>query len=123
MSENTRVREIATGVTAERIATETHIFYDPIHQDAQIIFQGEEFLMLGETVSSKLEGRQMLDVGLGEIIARTFDAGADPVTGADLSSISPAGVTAIIKAVYDVLHNERHAAPAGDGDTAPEGEG
>ena len=52
-----------------------------------------------------------------------LDAGADPVTGADLSSISPAGVTAIIKAVYDVLHNERHAAPAGDGDTAPEGEG
>lgn len=110
MADNTRIRIIADGVTAERIATETHIFYDPLTVGAQIVFQGEEFLTVGGTLSSKFDGRQALHTTLAQIATRTFNAGVDPVTGADLSAVSTAGVTSIIKAIYDALHNEQYAA-------------
>lgn len=105
---NTRIRSTQLGATVERIATETHIFYDPQAQGAEIVFQGEEYLTSpdGVTVGDKLEGRQALRTSLAEIAARTFDAGVDPVTGADLSQVSPAGITSIIRAVYNTLHNE-----------------
>lgn len=119
---NTRIRTNGLGATIERIATETHIFYDPKAVSADIVFQGEEYLTSadGTVVGEKLDGRQSLTVTLGQIMARTFDAGVDPVTGADLSSISAAGVTAIIKGVYDALHNERFAPPVEDGGQAAE---
>jgi hypothetical protein len=114
MTDNTRIRTIANGVTAERIATETHIFYDPLTISAQIVFQGEEFLTIEGALSSKFDGRQALQTTLAQIATRTFDAGTDPVTGADLSAVSTAGVTAIIKAVYDALHNEQYGASASE---------
>ncbi len=114
MTDNTRIRLSALGATIERVATETHIFYDPKAATADIVFQGEEYLTSadGQTIGDKLEGRQALMTSLAEIATRTFDAGIDPVTGADLSAVSPAGVTSIIKAVYDALHNERFAPAA-----------
>jgi hypothetical protein len=115
---NSRIRNNELGATIERIATETHIFYDPKAVNADIIFQGEEYLTSpdGQLVGDKLDGRQSLTVTLAQIMARTFDAGVDPVTGADLSAVSAAGVTSIMKAVYDALHNERFApAPVEDG--------
>lgn len=120
MGTNTRIRHTPIGGTIERIATETHIFYDPKAVSAEIVFQGEEYLTNtdGSVIGDKLEGRQALMVGLAEIAARTFDAGIDPVTGADLSAISPAGVTAIIKAVYDALHNERFGSGPDTGEDA-----
>lgn len=105
---NTRIREITPGVGAERIATETHIFYDPQSQGANIVFQGEEFLTVGGAIGAKLDGRQALNVQLSVIAAETFDAGIDPVTGADLSQISVAGVANLIRAVYDRKHNDAY---------------
>lgn len=119
MTDNTRIRTDALGNRIERIATETHIFYRPVDQSADIVFQGEEHLTSpdGETVVSKLEGRQALAASLGAIAANTYDAGIDPVTGADLSQVSPAGIAQIIRAVYDVEHNLANAPAAED---APE---
>lgn len=105
---NSRVRELAPGVGAERIATETHIFYDPQTQGANIMFQGEEFLTIGGEVGAKLDGREALSVELSVIAGETFDAGTDPVTGADLSQISVAGVANLIRAVYDRKHNDAY---------------
>jgi hypothetical protein len=118
MTDNTRIRTDALGNRVERIATETHIFYSPLDKSANIVFQGEEHLTSpdGETVVSKLEGRQALAVSLSAIAAKTYDAGTDPVTGADLSKVSPAGIAQIIRAVYDAEHNLAHAVvepPAG----------
>jgi len=130
MSTNSRIRTNALGSTVERIATETHIFYDPQQQGAQIVFQGEEYLTSpdGLTVGEKLEGREALMTDLAAIGARTFNAGTDPVTGADLSNISPVGIAAIIRAVYDDLHNERAVEVVdedaeGDGDADENAEG
>lgn len=111
---STRIRATATGTPAERIATETHIFYEPVGQTANIIFQGEEFLLAANgQPCEKLEGRQSLSVSLAEIGERTFNAGIDPVTGEDLSRISVAGLGNIIRAVYDELHSAQYA-PIGD---------
>ena len=111
MTDNTRIRTDALGNRIERIATETHIFYRPVDQSADIVFQGEEYLTdaAGSDVVSKLEGRQAMAVNLGDIAAKTYDAGTDPVTGADLSQVSPAGIAQIIRAVYDAEHNIAHA--------------
>ena len=105
---NTRIRTITPGVQAERIAVETHIFYDPVTRGAGIVFQGQEYL-LDEAARpvAALQGREALETSLDEIGARTFDAGSDPVTGEDLSNISTAGLGNIIRAVYDSLHNQR----------------
>lgn len=114
MTDNTRIRTDALGNRVERIATETHIFYSPLDQSANIVFQGEEFLTdaAGSDVVSKLEGRQALSVQLASIAAKTYDAGEDPVTGADLSQVSPAGIAQIIRAVYDAEHNLANAPAA-----------
>lgn len=106
---NTRIRSIADGVQAERIATETHMFYDPLTQDAQVVFQGQEFLDVAGVLTQPLDGREALQTSLAALAARKFAAGVDPITGADLSDISGAGVTMILKAIYDTLHNEVHA--------------
>ena len=118
---NTRIRTDALGNRVERIATETHIFYSPLDQSASIVFQGEEFLTDegGADVVAKLEGRQALTVQLASIAAKTYDAGEDPVTGADLSQVSPAGIAQIIRAVYDVEYNLANA-PAPAAEDAPE---
>lgn len=105
---NTRFRELASGVGVERIATETHIFYDPQTQGANIVFQGEEFLVVDDAIDAKLDGRQSLSVQLLAIAGETFDAGTDPATGADLSQISVAGVANLIRAVYDRKHNDAY---------------
>lgn len=108
MSTNSRIRTVTAGVQVERIAVETHIFYDPVTKGADIVFQGEEFLL--DTAARPLvplQGREALTTSLGEIGEATFDAGIDPVTGEDLSNISTAGLANIIRAVYDTLHNQR----------------
>lgn len=124
MTDNTRIRTDALGNRIERIATETHIFYSPLDQSANIVFQGEEFLTDegGADVVAKLEGRQALSVQLATIAAKTYNAGGDPVTGADLSQVSPAGIAQIIRAVYDVEHNLANApaVPAPAAEDAPE---
>ncbi len=117
---NTRIRTDALGNRIERIATETHVFYDPAHPGtAQIVFQGEEYLTdaTGNAIVAKIDGRQSLRIELADIAANTYDAGTDPVTGANLSQISPAGIAQILRAVYDAEHNLAHAAGVAD----PEG--
>lgn len=107
---NSRIRTTSTGAEVERIATETHIFYNAQSQDANVVFQGEEHLVGQDgSVGDKLSGREALSVSLADIGQQTFDAGLDPITGEDLSRISVAGLGNIIRAVYDALHNAQHA--------------
>jgi|GEM_PF-1402826 len=113
MDTNSRIRNLAPGVDVERIAVESHFFYDPLTGNANVVFQGMEFLILDGAVNKMLDGREPLTTTSDEIAVRQFAAGlSDPVTGQDLSNISAAGIVIYLKAVYDTLHNERAAAEA-----------
>lgn len=113
MEANSRIRNLAPGIDVERIAVESHFFYDPLTGNANVIFQGMEFLILEGDVNKMLEGREALSTTSDAIALRAFAPGLlDPVTGQDLSNVSAAGVVVYLKAVYDTLHNERAAAEA-----------
>jgi len=113
METNSRIRNLAPGVDVERIAVESHFFYDPLTGNANVVFQGMEFLIVEGAVNKMLDGREPLTTTSDEIALRTFAPGlADPVTGQDLSNVSAAGIVVYLKAVYDTLHNERAAAEA-----------
>jgi hypothetical protein len=114
MSENARIRVIAEGVTAEMIAEQTHLFYDPATGGGSVSFQARESLFVAGGYQPLAGNFDILQANVADIMERQFaPAGAvDPVTGADLSAISAAGVMLVIKAAYDVLFNERAAALA-----------
>lgn len=121
MTDNTRIRTNELGVRIERIATETKINYEPVGQTAQILFRGIEYMTTAEGVSVESIGNeQYLAVSLADIAAKTYNAGVDPVTGTDLSQVSPEGIALIIKAVYDTEHNETYAPQPADEPEADE---
>lgn len=102
---STRVRSTTTGLIAKRIATEIHLFEDPIAGTQQLVFQGEEFLLAPDgSPSEKLEGRQAVVESVSDLAGQTFDAGKDPVTGEDLNRISTEGVLRILHAMYAARH-------------------
>lgn len=113
MSEsNARIRAIADGITAEMVAEQTHMFYDPRTGGGMISFQARESLFVNNTYQPMNGEWNVLQVMIADIASRRFGTGNDPVTGADLSQISGAGIALIIKEAYDTLFNERAAAEA-----------
>lgn len=114
MTTNARIRTLATGVTGEMIAEQTHLFYNPETDGGSVSFQGRESLFVNGAYQPLTGDYDILQANLADIATRKFAAGAvDPVTGADLSQISAAGMVLIIKAAYDTLFNERAAAQPG----------
>lgn len=110
---NARLREIAPGVIAERLATAIHLFWNPADDSCSIAFQTTEHLYVNDQWQpfSGGPGGEVLSVQLAQILARTFGEGQlDPVTGVELDEVSAAGVMLIIKRAFDVLYNERAAA-------------
>ncbi|HEV2681229.1 MAG TPA: hypothetical protein VGV14_12065 [Rhodanobacter sp.] len=110
---NARIRTLATGITAEMIAEQTHMFYDPATGGGYVSFQAREVLYVNGTHQAPMGDFDILQVQIADIATHAFGAGkVDPVTGADLSSVSVAGVMTIIKAAYDALYNARAVAAA-----------
>ena len=113
MSDNARIREIAPGITAEMIAEQTHLFYDPATGGGYASFQARETLYVNGEHKAPMGDYDILQVQIGDIVAEKFGAGlVAPVTGADLSNVSTAGLMTIIKTAYDALYNARAIARA-----------
>jgi len=112
MSTNARIRTIADGITAEMISEQTHLFYDPSTGGGSVSFQARESLYVNNAYQPLNGDYDVLQVNISDIVSRCFGTGADPVTGTDLSKVSAAGLSLIIKAAYDTLYNERAAAIA-----------
>ena len=108
---NARIREITTGVTAEMIAEQTHIFYDPSTQSGYVSFQAREHLIVGTDVQAPMGDFDIMQVQLPAIAMQCFCAGVkDPVTGADLAGVSVGGISLLLKAAFDQLYNARDQA-------------
>lgn len=119
MSDNARIQQIANGVNSEVIAEQTHLFYDVNTGRANVSFQARKYLFVNGVPQSPMGDFDVLPVQISNIASRclTPEGSVDPVTGADLSKISAAGMMVVLKAAYDVLYNER--AIAADPATVP----
>lgn len=111
---NARIRTIAPNVRAEMIAEQTHLFYDPTTGGGYVSFQAREHLIVGDDVQAPMGDYDILQAQVPDILPLQFaPAGTlDPVTGADLSQVSAAGMMVVIKAAYDALYAARAAAQA-----------
>lgn len=101
-----RIRELAPGLYAERIATSTHIDYSPKTGAMEVTFGAPEFLIMGDEVTNMTGPTEFLRVALADIATECFATDeADPVTGVALDKVSVAGVALIIKRAYATLYN------------------
>jgi citrate lyase gamma subunit len=113
MTDNARIRTIAPDVTAEMIAEQVHLFYDPGTGGGYASFQAREVLYVNGQHQAPMGDFNILQVQLDAIVGQCFGAGlVDPVTGADLSQVSVAGLSVLIKTAYDQLFNARAQADA-----------
>lgn len=120
MTTNARIRDIATGVTAEMIAEQTHLFYDPTSKTGYASFQAREHLVVNDVVGLPMGDYNILRVDLAAIATTKFGAGlVDSVSGLDLSQLTVAGLDTYIKAAYDQLFNANAQAAAAAAAEAP----
>lgn len=117
---NPRTETIADGINREMIAENTYLFYNPETQAATVRFQSRPHLFQDDKWLSIGGDWYNLDKTVYEIAQRTFGAGlVDPVTNADLSDVSVAGIVVLIKAAYPALYDEAYAAVVATTPTSP----
>lgn len=108
---NSRIKELAPGVTAEAIATDIHLRYNPATGAIQADFHFQDFVTVnGQCVDFANGKYDFLPAGIDTLATKQFGTGlVDPVTGLLLDHVSGAGIVLLIKAAADALHNERAA--------------
>lgn len=111
---NARFEELPTGTKFETLAPEIYIAYDPINETGTASFNAAKYLQVDGVYRTDIPGARVgsVTVNFADILARQFapEGLFDPVTGADLSEISGAGLVGIIKAAFNALWNEKIAA-------------
>lgn len=112
-----REEEVEGVIKSIVLAPRTILDWDPETNDGMITFQTARYASVNSVVRTDLfpPARNTLPVAtpISGIATRRFVPPGmpftnDPVTGADLSQISVAGVMTIIKAAFDTLYAEQH---------------
>lgn len=114
---NVRIEVLPTGVSAVVLAPLTSIRWDPETDTGSITFDTRRYLsdVNGNVLPGRsFEGAGSFSVAFDQMLTRMFaPSGAlDPVTGADLSAVSSAGVMVILKSAFDILYNEQFGSSA-----------
>lgn len=112
ISKTARFTDLGAGMTSEMIGTNIQITYDPATQAASVNFTGKPYVQINGVYHSIGSNSQSVGANLSDKLAATYGSGTDPVTGADLSKVSIAGLMVIIKAAYNEFCNERADADA-----------
>lgn len=112
MSMTPRITNVATGITRELIAEQTHAFYDPATGSVSLSFQHRPNLYIAGAHAGPAGDWSVLQLDLAAVASRCFSTAKDPVTGADLSRVSAAGVLQILKDTFPVAYDEAVAAEA-----------
>lgn len=102
-------------LTAELLGTRITIDYDPVAGTARALFDGQLYLPVENGTYTKLaDFADVLVLDFTSQVTRCYGAEAgvmtDPVTGADLTQVSVAGLMTLIKKAYDIEINARAAA-------------
>lgn len=113
---NARIEQLPADTSAVVLAPLTTINWDPETDTGSITFDTRRYLSdaAGIVVPGRsFEGAGSFSTAFEQILTRQFaPVGAlDPVTGADLSAVSSAGVMLILKSAFDTLYNEQFGAP------------
>lgn len=106
----TDTRPEIAGLIDERAPT-VFIEYKPKGSDEEgppegvVTFRKHEVIDLGDSL--KVLGRTgNVTADFADILTRTWFEGVDPVTNADLTNVSTAGVISIIQAAFQTLNEE-----------------
>lgn len=105
-----RFIQLGDGLIGEMMTHQIQLFYDPTTEEVRAIFNGYVYLFTGNQFRRVGDENDILHVELKGMMGMTpVPPGTltDPVTGADLSKISVAGVVMIIKAAYSYFFNQR----------------
>lgn len=107
---NPRFQQITPNVLLETLAPRFTVRWNPVDDTGKVEFECEQFLSVdGVYHSSTLpKNSGVLYADLQDLIARQFvpTGVVDPVTGAELSSVSGAGMMLIVKHCFDALYRE-----------------
>lgn len=116
MSSNSRFIDLGDGQTAELIAHQTQLYYNPTSQQVRAIFNAYPYLLIGGKYLRVGERLDVLDVDFSarmtELLAEPGDI--DPVTGQPLDQISGLGMLLLMKRAYNKHHNEEAARRAAE---------
>lgn len=114
-AENARFVDIGGGTIAEMMSNQVQFFYDPTTGEARAHFNGRSYLPVGSKYIEIGSNTDLLQIQFNDptlCYGADDPTLADPVTGADLSKISVAGVMVLIKKAYDKEYNARASAIA-----------
>lgn len=114
---NARINPMGDGIQTELLSPETTMQWDPLTGQGLIGFHARRFLRNQGDLVGAMTDQEYFEVSLSHLIPRTFGDGAvDPVTGADLSQVSGAGIMLLFKIAFDVLYNEANQPEDGEPD-------
>lgn len=112
-AQNARFIDAGGGTIAEMMSNQVQFFYDPTTGQANAIFNGKPYLSLGDKYVALDQNPDILQVDFSTKITHCYGQHVaplvDPVTGADLTKVSVAGVMMLMKAAYDEEFNQRAA--------------
>lgn len=94
-------------VPVELWAVGVQINYDPTARKARVFFQAQGMTLVNGVPIVLPNVTDQIESDLGGMATTCFGYGLDPVTGADLSKVSVAGLDRIISCAFDTLHNKR----------------
>lgn len=112
-AQNARFIDAGGGTIAEMMSNQVQFFYDPTTGQANAIFNGKPYLSLGNKYVALDQNYDILQVDFSSKMTHCYGQHVaplvDPVTGADLTQVSVAGVMMLMKAAYDEEFNQRAA--------------
>lgn len=112
--DNARFKDKGGGVISEMISSETKLFYNPSTGEASAVFASQEFIQADTNLLPLAGAPTIMEVPLSTRMMECpcIAGDIDPVTQADLSQISIAGVMTLLKRFYDTEYNALAAAQA-----------
>lgn len=104
---NKRFKTYSDTITTERIAHQIVISYDPTSENSAAAFYGREYLKLDDKYHPFGEGQEVINIIVSDILQDTVETDIlDPITGTRLDSLSIAGLSILLKLLYDKFYNQ-----------------
>lgn len=103
---NHRLKDLGNGLIAEYIAFNTEMLYNPTTEQASVVYNSRLYLPVNGAYIELGKNVERFHKQLDAQMTRTYEAGIDPVTGTDLSTVSVAGLMMIIKKDHEETVNE-----------------